>query len=259
MEYRLDSHWSQFSSHWLQPFVKSAVDFVYPRACCVCEAYDSLVASGQPVCRDCEAELIEQSTHVCVCCSAPVGAYVSTDHGCRHCRAVKLKFGPVIRLGIYRNLMQLACLRGKRNGGEPLIHGLARLLVRERPVQLAAVTADLVVPVPQHWSQRFRRTFNPAETVAQVIANELKAPTTPHILRKQRSTGTQKSLSVAERTINVRDAFVVDNPTAVEGQSVLLVDDIMTTGITANEITRVLLATGVKQVSLAVIARVLHD
>lgn len=211
------------------------------------------------MCELCDTDLIESAQNVCVCCSAPVGPYVFTDNGCQHCRAVKLKFGPVTRLGIYRNLMQIACLRGKVTGGEHLIHGLARLLVREQHQQLIDVGVDLVIPVPQHWQQRFRRSFNPAETIARVIASDLKVPCATHILRKTRSTMTQKSLSVPERKRNVRDAYTVDYPSEVKGQTILLVDDVMTTGITANEITSTLRKSNCKRVSLAVIARVLQD
>lgn len=155
--------------------------------------------------------------------------------------------------------MQIACLRGKVNGGQPLIHGLAQLLVQEQRTQLIQANVDVVIPVPQHWTQRFKRSFNPAETIARVIASDLKVPCATHILRKRRSTGTQKSLSVAERKQNVRHAYVVDYGSEVKGRTVLLVDDVMTTGITANEITSVLRKAGAARVSLAVIARVLQD
>lgn len=244
---------------FLKPIITSAIDFIYPRACCVCDGYDVLVKTGGPMCQACEKDLIESAENICVCCSAPVGPYVFTQNGCQHCRAVKLKFGPVNRLGIYRNLLQIACLRGKVEGGEHLIHGLARLLVREQHQNLIEVGADLVIPVPQHWRQRFRRSFNPAETIARVIASDLNVPCPTHILRKKRSTTTQKSLSVSERKVNVRDAYTVDYPLEVKGQKILLVDDVMTTGITANEITSTLRKAGSRSVSLAVIARVLQD
>lgn len=239
--------------------IRPLFDFVFPPACCLCGRSDEAIKRGSNFCAECETELTPPPGNTCQCCSGPVGPYVTTQNGCHHCRAVKLKFGPVVRYGLYDDLMRLACLKGKQRGGEPIIHGLAKLLVCEHRLQFESLNPDFVIPVPQHWTQRFFRSFNPAMVVASVIAKELQTELNDQVLRKRRATGTQKSLSVAERKQNVRGAFVVDQPEQIAGKSILLVDDVMTTGITANEITTTLNKAGARCISLAVLARVLQD
>jgi len=168
-------------------------------------------------------------------------------------------FERVVRLGVYSNELRQACLRTKHAGQEPLAAALTELLWERQLDELADVKIELVVPVPHHWLQRLFRLHNAAETLAEVSARILKTRYSSHILSKARWTKPQRSLPATRRRENVRRAFRVGNSEEVQGATVLLVDDIMTTGATAHEAARVLKRAGAARVITAVVARAIRD
>lgn len=91
--------------------------------------------------------------------------------------------------------------------------------------------ADLVVPVPLHWTRRVARGFDQAERIATPLAVRLGLPAAG-VLRRRRATGAQARLGREARLTNLSGAFRVDRPRAVAGRRVLLVDDVATTGAT---------------------------
>jgi ComF family protein len=111
------------------------------------------------------------------------------------------------------------------------------------------------VPVPLHWTRRLFRGANSPETVAEVLAAKLRAAFEPELVRCRRRTRPQRTLSRADRSANVRGAFTVASDIRLDGARVLLVDDILTTGATCNEIGRALRRAGAASVSVAVLAR----
>ncbi len=118
------------------------------------------------------------------------------------------------------------------------------------------VHPDCVVPIPLHWTRRLQRGFNQAALVAQFLAKELELPCiTP--LRRHRHTGHQARLDAEARTRNLRRAFTVPPRLATQlvGRTVLLIDDVFTTGATLTAATEVLLDAGAREVAVATLAR----
>jgi len=121
----------------------------------------------------------------------------------------------------------------------------------------------LLIPVPLWAGKRRTRGFNQAEEIARAFMRtnpssgtaliSIKLDTTS--LLRQRETASQTGLTRHQRRANVRGAFAVVRPQAIAGKSVLLVDDVMTTGTTAGECARVLLRAGAKQIFVATVAR----
>ena len=113
-----------------------------------------------------------------------------------------------------------------------------------------------MVPVPLHWRRRWRRGYNQSEALARPIAARLRLPFRPGSwLRRIRNTPEQKGSGMAaERLENVRGAFRVAGA-ELAGRTVLLVDDVLTTGSTASEAARTLRRAGAKRVVVAVLAR----
>lgn len=133
-----------------------------------------------------------------------------------------------------------------------------RLLVEEQASSIEAAAPDLIAAVPQHWSGRLFRSHNAAEVLASVIGVMLSIPVDRTSLTRSRRTAPQKrAASVRARQSNQRGAFRVREPAALQRKRVLLVDDILTTGATANEAARELNKAGGLVVGVAVIARVL--
>lgn len=123
------------------------------------------------------------------------------------------------------------------------------------------VDADLVVPVPLHRWRLLARRFNQAAVLVGLVAREEGAALVPDLLVRTRRTLPQTRLSGAERRCNVRSAFRVrrGRETLVQGRTVLLVDDVLTTGATANACARTLRKTGAAQVDVATLARAVRD
>ena len=113
---------------------------------------------------------------------------------------------------------------------------------------------DCLVPVPLHGFRLFRRSFNQAFDLARQIGNELDIPLLDYSLRRTRPTRTQTGLTAGERRKNLRGAFAWHG-LPLQGMHVALVDDVMTTGTTVKECTRVLRKSGAERVDIWVIAR----
>ncbi len=139
--------------------------------------------------------------------------------------------------------------------GEPLAMTMGRLLAAERGERLREVRAEVVLPVPMHWTRRWHRGTNSPELLARELARWLRVPLAPRALVRCRRTRKQNELLPEERPANIRGAFRLSAPRRVRGRRVLLIDDVLTTGATAQEATSVLLAGGAADVAVAVLAR----
>lgn len=119
---------------------------------------------------------------------------------------------------------------------------------------------DLVLPVPLHWTRLFGRRFNQAALLAQVLGRECGLAVAPDLLRRRRRTPSQGRLSPAQRRRNMEGAFAVParGRAGLRGKRLLLVDDVLTTGATANACARVLRRAGAESVSVLTLARVLR-
>jgi ComF family protein len=145
----------------------------------------------------------------------------------------------------------------------PAARGLGRLLA-EAIAQLAgdAPAELLVVPVPLHRSKHTQRGFNQARALAREALGFLarshpkwRLMLAPSALMRLRATESQAGLTPRMRRMNVRGAFSVSDPAAVEGKDVLVVDDILTTGATARAAAQALKKAGAKSVYVATLAR----
>jgi ComF family protein len=114
---------------------------------------------------------------------------------------------------------------------------------------------DLVIPVPTHWWRRLERGFHGAEVLAETVAANCRLPFSRNTVRCQRSTKKQGTLSTPGRFKNVRNAFRIQPKINVSGLTLLVVDDVMTSGATASELARLLIQAGAAKVYVGVIAR----
>ncbi len=126
------------------------------------------------------------------------------------------------------------------------IQNIAALMASE-------TTYDAIIPVPLDGLRLMEREFNQAELMARNIAKKIQTPVRSGLLRKIARTGPQSSLGQKERQINLYGAFKVAKK--LPGRNFLLVDDILTTGATAEEAARVLKKAGAARVDLLTAAR----
>ena len=117
--------------------------------------------------------------------------------------------------------------------------------------------ADVLVPIPLHRLRLFSRRFNQSAALARVVSRESAVPAETLALTRVKPTAPQVGLSRAQRAANLSGAFRVDAERAplLRGRNIVLVDDVLTTGATANAATRALLRAGAARVDLLVFAR----
>ena len=163
-------------------------------------------------------------------------------------------FDAAFTLGRYEGAIRDACLQLKKRNGAWLAHWLSELLFERHGDQLRATGAAAVVPLPLYWFRRWRRGFNQAEILAEGLAARLRLPVR-HSLRRTTNTPKLASLSRTERASVMRSAFTARREGQWNGRTVLLVDDIMTTGATCGAAARALKQAGAKRVVVVVVAR----
>lgn len=141
----------------------------------------------------------------------------------------------------YTGLLREVVLRMKQPNSEALTEVVGALWARQCAPRLQSFAPDLVVPVPLHWTRRWWRGFNQSEILARCLATELRIACRPGVLRRVRRTPSQShQTSASARRANVRGAFVARTGETVRNRTVVLVDDVLTSGATASEAARAL-------------------
>lgn len=232
-------------------------DLLLPRRCLVCA--DSLEGGWpRPVCDGCLAEfesLSFEGEPLCPRCGVPCGPAGIGAHGvrCGRCRKTEPAFFEARGFGHYEGGLRAAVLRMKK--GEPALARPLGLLVARAAAALA-VMPDVVVPVPIHGDRLFERGFNQAAFLARETANVLGLPCVHGALERLTGGAKQTLAGRDARAANVRGAFAATETAArLRDRSVLLVDDVITTGSTAESCAAVLLGAGAARVSVAAVAR----
>ncbi|MCS6850560.1 MAG: ComF family protein [Gemmataceae bacterium] len=228
---------------------------LYPATCGGCGAL--LPPTEDAFCPSCVQALTSDPFDTCPRCASTLGPFVvRSEAGCGRCRAQSFHFERVDRRGPYTGLLRELVLRCKQPGGEGLAARLGELWAAHAGPRLAAMHADLVVPVPLHWRRRWWRGFNQSEVLAEALARAVCLPCWSAAVRRIRPTPQQTAQPAAQRLENVRGAFRAKPSPRLEGRTVLLVDDVLTTGSTASEAAGALKAAGAARVVVAVVA---HD
>lgn len=193
---------------------------------------------------------------LCQVCGIPfVG--IGTDHLCGDCLKNPPSFD-VARAGfVYeghcRELIHAFKYQNKTHLRRPLA-----LLARERLTEFVASRCpDLIVPVPLHRKRLRSRGFNQAVLLGELLAYEWRLPLERQVLQRVRWTKPQINLSADDRRENVKGAFAVADSVAVAGKRVLILDDVLTTGSTVEECSRMLKRAGAVDVAVITVARAL--
>jgi ComF family protein len=161
----------------------------------------------------------------------------------------------MVALGVYEGTLRDLCLQLKRERNAWLAPWLSGLLVEARSEALARVPADSwVIPVPLHWRRRLERGYNQADELASGLARRLKLPIR-RLLRRRVATPKLAKLGQTARSDLMHGVFRARAHPGLAGRTVVLVDDVLTTGATCGEAARALKRAGAVKVIVLVVAR----
>lgn len=217
-----------------------------PHSCCLCGA----LSGRQPLCPGCHADLPWHSAPQCPRCASP------THDGavCGQCLRKPPHFDRTLAVLTYAFPADALIQALKYRHQLPLVPALATFLAE---LAASAPRPDLVMPMPLHPSRVRERGFNQALELAKIVARQLDIPLLPRGSERIRATPPQVGLPWKERAANLRGAFSSDLDLA--GKHVAIVDDVMTTGASLNELAKVLRRQGAREVSAWVVARTVAD
>ena len=238
---------------------RALVDLVYPPSCAWCSVDLGQLTDGISLCEQCRELLAPEIGGRCRRCGSRSIATAASADECPRCRGIRLPWERAITLGDYRGDLSQAVIRTKRPHNEPLTMALGDLLFHERRKSLTEIGVDAIIPVPMHWTRRIARGTNGPHLIAESLASRMRVPLKSHWLRRTRLTPLQTDLPRTERIRSQRNSFKCRRASRIKDRSVLLVDDVLTTGATAAAAAQALLAAGAKSIFVAVIARSLGD
>lgn len=239
----------------LRALAVRALDFVMPPLCIACGCQ---IDGHGALCAPCWAKLTFIEPPLCAACGVPFAFDVGEGARCGACLRQPPVFARARAAVVYgdgsRGLV-LGLKHGDRTDG---VRTFARWMARAGEILLNE--ADLIAPVPLHWTRLFRRRYNQAALLALAIGRMTGKPVVPGLLVRRRRTQKLGHLGPKERRRMVAGAFGLQRRAAdrIRGRRILLIDDVLTTAATVNGCARALLAGGAAAVDVLTLARVVR-
>lgn len=235
----------------------AALALVYPQGCAACGVLSVERRTDWPACAACWAatHLFTGDETLCWKCGTPAGGAVAEEIKptvrCRRCDSET--FTAARACGLYEGALRAAVLSLKR---EPFVPPRLTSALREAARRAPLNAATLVLPVPLHPARERERGFNQATLLASAVARGTRLPLDVWSLaRVAHSERHRAGMDARARRESVEGAFAVTRPRLVHGESVLLLDDVFTTGATASACARALLESGARAVFVLTAAR----
>lgn len=229
--------------------VEGLLDLLWPprTTCIYCDGPLEAGAAQRLFCGTCWDSMgFPPGRHYCFNCTRP---YTGWGDYCPECSRGS-PYGYVFSLGLHEGALREAVHQVKYGGREAL-----GILLGKRLGALISTRPDCIIPMPLHLFRLRERGYNQAALIAQGIASVLSVPVVDGVLRRRRRTARQADLDRESRQRNMADAFGLRRGTPYWlGRSVLLVDDVLTTGATASAAAKVIWESGATEVNLAVLA-----
>jgi len=224
---------------------------LYPPACLVCRRR---IPSGESLCAACLAGIPRVGLPICTRCGLWLSGAFDARLICRTCRERPLAFdaarAPWEYAGVAKHVIQHFKYHRRWRVGQRIAEDMARCARTLLP--LAEV--DAIIPVPLHWLKRRLRGFDSTAQLARSVATAMEKPYRPGVVSRRRWTATQTARRWHQRFRNVHGAFTATRR-AVEGRTLLVIDDVLTSGATADACARALKEAGARAVFVLTAAR----
>lgn len=229
-------------------WLEKAAALLYPPTCPVC---NELLGTGvQSMCPDCRRRVRYLSGPLCYKCGKKLSERESEY--CLDCSRGRHVFTAGRALYEYEDVAA-ALYRFKYGGHREYAHFFAGELARQLGAYICSLQPDGLVPVPMYRGKQRRRGYNQAELLAQALGRELDIPVYTELVVRNRNTRPLKELNSEERLNNLKRAFNLAQ-NSVKLKTIILIDDIYTTGSTMDQVSSVLLAGGSRKIYSIVLA-----
>jgi ComF family protein len=226
------------------------VDGVLPPRCLAC---GTIVDEPDALCSSCWAGMTFFAPPWCAVCGLPFPHPMGEEAVCADCARQKPSWDrarAVMRYDKHSRHLVLALKHGDRTH---VARALGRWMGRAGAELLEG--ADMIMPVPLHWTRLFTRRYNQAGLLAHAVRAAGGPPVMADWLVRRRRTSSQGRLGPVARVRNVRGAFAVRRGCDVKGKRIVLVDDVLTTGATVEECARVLRRGGAAFIGVLTLSR----
>lgn len=236
--------------------VRLAIDTVMPPRCLAC---GETTWTPDSLCATCWPGLRFIDRPFCDACALPLDVGADGDLLCGGCTAVRPPFTHA-RAALVYNEGSSRLILGYKNGDRTdAVPVFSRWMVRAGRDLLAE--ADVLVPVPLHWTRLLARRFNQSALLAHAIGRQTGVRVVPDAIIRRRRTKKMGTLGASARARSVAGAFTIRGRAVplIAGRRVVLIDDVLTTGSTVSGCTRVLLAAGAASVDVLALARATRD
>jgi ComF family protein len=235
------------------------LNFLVPPRCIKC---GNLTVEDHQLCADCWKEITFIIEPFCKKCAHPLeisslfDPSSATDE-CHKCLSSSHFYDQARAVLVYNEIAKKLLVRFKHGDATYLAPTFSRWL-KQKGEELIS-TSDYLIPVPLHWRRLLYRRYNQSALLCLSLLKLLsqKPVYAPYLLRRRKHTSSQGHKKIAARQENIKDAFVVPDryKNKLKGKTVVLVDDVMTTGATIEECSRTLKEAGCKKVYVLTVAR----
>ncbi|MDP8219649.1 MAG: ComF family protein [Candidatus Theseobacter exili] len=227
------------------------LNILFPRQCELCNNTLGNI-EAEYLCSNCGNNIEFLEGMRCRICCRPVG--IASNAICSECVSRKVYFSECFASGHYDDGLRKLIGRFKYGKKRYLAAAIGKRMVQSGK-NLLNDNTDIITYVPIHWHKRWKRGFNQSEELAQVVSKEYNIQLKELLSRIKRRHG-QVSLGRDDRKRNVEDIFEVVDKELVKGKSIMLVDDVITTGSTVNACAKTLIKSGAVNVRVIVAAAV---
>lgn len=235
------------------------LDLIFPRTCIYCES----VCGDYGVCERCLSDIkFLKERSVCIKCGLPFGLHNqsfnwSDVHHCKKCIVGVYSFEKARSVAFYDGILRDILHKFKYKGKLSLGHLISEILIENCP--FTGETIDIIIPVPLYIVKLRSREYNQSVIMGRKLSKRLKVQFNPFVLIKTRDTLPQFEFKKeADKRKNVKGAFSIDKVDKIKGKSVLIIDDVFTSGSTVNECSRLLLKNGASSVKALTLMRAVH-
>lgn len=236
--------------------VQTLIHSVFPPECLSCRAS---VASDDGLCGLCWRDTAFIAGDVCDGCGVPLRGDVQSGDRCDDCLRTARPWVQGRSALLYKDRGRALVLALKHGDRHDIVKPAGKWMAR--CVQDTLRSDVLVAPVPLHWTRMVKRRYNQSSLIARAMAGRLSVPICADLLRRDRATATLDGKTREARFDEMRDAISVHpkREKELEGRSVLLVDDVMTSGATLAACTEACLKSRAREVCVVTLARVAKD